>query len=478
MCGIAGLLELAGRPVHPGMLEGMGRTLRHRGPDDSGVYVDGAIGLANVRLAVIDTSSAGHQPMSSADGRYVIVYNGELYNFRDLATELADRGHSFDSRTDTEVALRAYEEWGPACLDRFNGMFAFAIWDSHQGSFSSLAIGWGSSLYYTQIGGMFAFGSEVKALLSAGYRAQVSPVGLSEYFTFQNILSDATLFEGVRMLGAGHYLQIGQGDSAPRLTRYWDLDFRPEESVSADEWVKEVRAAFENAVVRQLVSDVPIGSYLSGGVDSSSIALVATRSTPRLMTFTGGFDMKSVTGFETVFDERADAEAIARLGPTEHYTMVMHSGDMAWVLPELVWHLEDLRLGMAYQNHYMARLASKFVTVALAGTGGDIFAGYPWRYTAGRGCTRSGGVRTAALWLLDASRGRLRQAGVLLSGDLGEHSARGATRGVPECDLANSPSRSGDTRVVLRGKDLSPRPPRGRGSRFDGEQPRSTRSVP
>ena len=384
MCGIAGLLELAGRPVHPGMLEGMGRTLRHRGPDDSGVYVDGAIGLANVRLAVIDTSSAGHQPMSSADGRYVIVYNGELYNFRDLATELADRGHSFDSRTDTEVALRAYE-WGAACLDRFNGMFAFAIWDSHQGELfiarDRLGI---KPLYYTQIGGMFAFGSEVKALLSAGYRAQVSPVGLSEYFTFQNILSDATLFEGVRMLGAGHYLQIGRGDSAPRLTRYWDLDFRPEESVSADEWVK-VRAAFENAVVRQLVSDVPIGSYLSGGVDSSSIALVATRSTPRLMTFTGGFDMKSVTGFETVFDERADAEAIARLGPTEHYTMVMHSGDMAWVLPELVWHLEDLRLGMAYQNHYMARLASKFVTVALAGTGGDeLFAGYPWRYSWSR----------------------------------------------------------------------------------------------
>jgi asparagine synthase (glutamine-hydrolysing) len=129
------------------------------------------------------------------------------------------------------------------------------------------------------------------------------------------------------------------------------------------------------------VSDVPIGSYLSGGLDSSSIALVASRSIPRLMTFTGGFDMESVTGLEIVFDERRDAEAIARLGPTEHYTMVMHAGDMAWVLPELVWHLEDLRVGMAYQNHYIARLASKFVTVTLAGTGGDeLFAGYPWRY--------------------------------------------------------------------------------------------------
>ena len=271
---------------------------------------------------------------------------------------------------------------GPGCLDRFNGMFAFAIWDSHERELfiarDRLGI---KPLYYANIGGTFAFGSEVKALLPAGYRPQVSPVGLAEYFTFQNILSDATLFEGVRMLPAGHLLRIREDEAAPRLTRYWDLDFQPDESVSAEEWVAEVRDAFERAVTRQLVSDVPIGSYLSGGLDSSSIARVASRSIPRLMTFTGGFDMESVTGFEMVFDERADAEAIARLGPTEHYTMVMHAGDMAWVLPELVWHLEDLRVGMAYQNHYIARLASKFVTVTLAGTGGDeLFAGYPWRY--------------------------------------------------------------------------------------------------
>ena len=360
----------------------MARTIRHRGPDDSGIHADGAVGLANVRLAVIDTSAAGHQPMGSADGRYVLTYNGELYNYRELAAELAASGRSFDSRTDTEVVLRAYEEWGPACLDRFNGMFAFAIWDSHERRLfvarDRLGI---KPLYYARIDGAFAFASEVKALIPAGYRPQVSPVGLAEYFTFQNILSDATLFDGVRMLPAGHFLQIRENEVAPRLTRYWDLDFRPDDSVSVEEWVAAVRDAFERAVTRQLVSDVPIGSYLSGGLDSSSIAQVASRSIPRLMTFTGGFDMESVTGFETVFDERAQAEAIARLGPTEHYTMVMHAGDMAWVMPELVWHLEDLRVGMAYQNHYIARLASKFVKVTLAGTGGDeLFAGYPWRY--------------------------------------------------------------------------------------------------
>jgi len=382
MCGIAGLLDLAGRAVDPATLERMARTIRHRGPDDSGVYAEGSVGLANVRLAVIDTSPAGHQPMASADGRYVIVYNGELYNYRELAAELADSGHSFASRTDTEVVLHAYQEWGPDCLHRFNGMFAFAVWDTRTRELfvarDRLGI---KPLYYVTIGGTFAFGSEVKALIAAGYRAQVSPAGLAEYFTFQNTLSDATLFDGVRMLPAGHSIRVSEGGASARPTLYWDLAFEPDESVAPEEWVEGVRTAFERAVTRQLVSDVPIGSYLSGGLDSSSIALVASRATPRLMTFTGGFDLESVTGFEAVFDERAEAEAIARLGPTEHYTMVMHAGDMSWVMPELVWHLEDLRVGMAYQNHYIARLASKFVTVTLAGTGGDeLFAGYPWRY--------------------------------------------------------------------------------------------------
>ena len=382
MCGIAGLLDLAGRAVDSATLERMARTIRHRGPDDSGVYAEGSVGLANVRLAVIDTSPAGHQPMASADGRYVIVYNGELYNYRELATELVENGHSFASRTDTEVVLHAYEEWGPDCLHRFNGMFAFAVWDTRTRELfvarDRLGI---KPLYYVTIGGTFAFGSEVKALIAAGYRAQVSPAGLAEYFTFQNTLSDATLFDGVRMLPAGHSIRVSEGGASARPTLYWDLAFEPDESVAPEEWVEGVRTAFERAVTRQLVSDVPIGSYLSGGLDSSSIALVASRATPRLMTFTGGFDLESVTGFEAVFDERAEAEAISRLGPTEHYTMVMHAGDMSWVMPELVWHLEDLRVGMAYQNHYIARLASKFVTVTLAGTGGDeLFAGYPWRY--------------------------------------------------------------------------------------------------
>jgi asparagine synthase (glutamine-hydrolysing) len=380
MCGIAGIFDHTGRPVDVEELERMSRSIEHRGPDDEGHFVSGPVGLANRRLAILDLSAAAHQPMrSSADGP-VLVYNGELYNFRELASELESLGHSFRSRSDTEVVLRAYEQWGAACVERFDGMFAFAIWDEGEQELLLARDRFGiKPLYYAESRGRFVFGSEVKALLEAGVPACVSPDALVEYFTFQNVLSDLTLFQGVRTVPAGHILRVAREGS--RLTRYWDLELDADESRSEDEWVEVVADTFERAVARQLVSDVPVGSYLSGGMDSASVVAVASKRIPRLMTFTGGFDLRSVNGLELVFDERADAEAVASHFRTEHYEMVMHSGDMWWVLPELVWHLEDLRVGMSYQNHYIARLASKFVKVSLAGTGGDeLFAGYPWRY--------------------------------------------------------------------------------------------------
>ncbi|MEP6811475.1 MAG: asparagine synthase (glutamine-hydrolyzing) [Actinomycetota bacterium] len=380
MCGIAGILDRGGAPVRPEELERMSQSIAHRGPDDSGHWADAAIGLASTRLAIIDVSAAGHQPMRSADGSFVLVYNGELYNFRELAAELEARGHRFVSGTDTEVVLNAYAEWGPACVDRFNGMFAFAVWDARRRELVLARDRFGiKPLYYALVGNRLLFASEVKALLEVGLRCRVSTQALVEYFTFQNLFSDLTLFEGVHMLPAGHLLTATAESLDVR--RYWDLELDPDESVSEEEWAERVRAAFEASVSRQLVSDVPVGSFLSGGMDSASIVAVASRQIPRLMTFTGGFDLSSVNGLELVFDERADAERVASACRTEHYEMVMHAGDMAWVLPELIWHLEDLRVGMSYPNHYIARLASKFVKVSLAGTGGDeLFAGYPWRY--------------------------------------------------------------------------------------------------
>lgn len=381
MCGLAGIVDLRGAPVDRAELERMGAALRHRGPDDEGVWIGRGVGLTSLRLAILDLSDAAHQPMATDDGKIVLAYNGELYNFRELRRELELAGRRFRSAGDTEVVLRAYEEWGPACVERFNGMFAFAVWDDRRRELFLARDRFGiKPLYYAVCDGRVLFGSEVKALLEAGLTPAVCTGALVEYFTFQNIFSDLTLFDGVRLLPSGHTAVV-PADGAPRLTQYWDLAFEPDESLDAGSAAAAIRESFDAAVGRQLVSDVPVGSFLSGGIDSASIVALACRRVPRLMTFTGGFDLSSVTGIELVFDERADAELVAGAFRTEHYELVMHAGDMAWVLPELVWHLEDLRVGMSYQNHYIARLASRFVKVALAGTGGDeLFAGYPWRY--------------------------------------------------------------------------------------------------
>jgi asparagine synthase (glutamine-hydrolysing) len=380
MCGIAGIYDLRGRPVAASDVRAMNDVIHHRGPDDGGEYVEHALGLANRRLSIIDLSPAGHQPMANEDGSLLLVYNGELYNFQELVPLLEARGHRFHSKTDTEVVLHSYEEWGPACLSRFNGMFAFAIWDQRTRTLFLARDRFGiKPLYYAEADGRFLFASEVKSLLRAGVKRRVSPEALVEYFTFQNLLSDLTLFDGVRLLPPGHTLTVGE--DGIKAERYWDLTFDPEDGVDEQEWSERIRGVFEEVVTRQLISDVPLGSYLSGGMDSASIVAVASRSVPRLMTFTGGFDLSSVDGLELVFDERADAEAVASHFRSQHYEMVMHAGDMAWALPELVWHLEDLRVGMSYPNYYIAGLASKFVKVALGGAGGDeLFAGYPWRY--------------------------------------------------------------------------------------------------
>ncbi len=380
MCGIAGIYHGDGKPVGPAALGRMGAALAHRGPDGEGTWADGGIGFAHRRLAILDLTDAARQPMGNDDGTIWITYNGEIYNFRELRQELEGRGFRFRSRSDTEVVLRAYEAYGEACLDRLEGMFAFALWDGRAGRLLLARDRFGiKPLYYASQGSTVAFASEVKALLAAGaVEPRVELGALKEYFTFQNVFSDRTLFAGVRLLPPGHVLRAEGGRVEVR--RYWELV--PEEAPGDEAALaREVREAFEAGVARHLVSDVPVGSYLSGGMDSGSIVAVASRYVPRLMTFTGGFDLSTASGLEASFDERAEAEAIASRCRTEHYEMVMHAGDLAHSLPRLVWHLEDLRVGMSYPNYYIARLASRFVKVVLAGTGGDeLFGGYPWRY--------------------------------------------------------------------------------------------------
>ena len=385
MCGIAGVLERSGRPVERELLQRMGDVIAHRGPDGEGQYADGPVGLVNRRLAIIDPTPAGAMPMPSGDRRYWITYNGEVYNFAELRRELEAAGHRFRSHTDTEVVLNAYAAWGPACVERFNGMFAVAIWDRERSELFLARDRFGvKPLYYADLPGTFLFGSEIKSMLEHGaLKARLSAPHLLEYFTFQNIFTDGTLFADVKLLRPGHHLTV-RADRAPaRPQQYWDFDFREADDgrASDEEYEEELDRLFRQAVRRQLVSDVPVGAHLSGGMDSGSITALAAEALPYLNTFTVGFDMTSQMGLEVGADERVKAEAMSYQFRTEHYEVVLKSGDMERCLPGLVWHLEDPRVGQCYPNYYGARLAGKFVKVALSGSGGDeLFAGYPWRY--------------------------------------------------------------------------------------------------
>lgn len=386
MCGIVGIVHLNGEPVSPVLLKKMTDAVAHRGPDGEGHYIDGAAGLGHRRLAIIDLTPAGQQPMATADGRYVITYNGEIYNFRELRIELESLGHQFHSRTDSEVVLKAYAQWGEKALDRFNGMFAFAIWDKRNRELFLARDRYGiKPLYYSAgVSGTFIFGSEIKAILEhPSHALDIDLEGLVEYFTFQNFFTDRTLFKGVRLLSAGSWLRVSCGTPrAGEPVRYWDFSFdEPVSPAAEEEYVEELDRLFRQAVSRQLVSDVDIGAYLSGGIDSGSVTAIAATHLPYIRSFTCGFDLNSASGVELGYDERNAAEYMSYLFKTEHYEMVLKAGDMERVMPRLTWHLEEPRVGQSYPNFYVAQLAAKFVKVVLSGAGGDeIFAGYPWRY--------------------------------------------------------------------------------------------------
>lgn len=386
MCGIAGIFNLNGEPVSQVILRKMTDVIAHRGPDGEGFYIDSFIGLGHRRLAIIDLSPAGHQPMATEDGSFVITYNGEVYNFQELRIELESLGHKFRSRTDTEVILHAYVQWGVECVKRFNGMFAFGIWDKTRQELFITRDRYGiKPLYYTFIGNTFLFASEQKAIITyPTIQREIDLEALLEYFTFQNIFTDKTLLKGIKILPAGHWSKLILGHMTRDLGhhQYWDFHFNESERpAKEEEYIEELDYLFRQAVNRQLISDVEVGSYLSGGMDSGSLTAIAATQLPYIKTFTCGFDLHSASGLELGFDEREKAELMSYLFKTEHYEMVLKAGDMERIFPLLAWHLEEPRVGQSYPNYYAAQLASKFVKVVLSGAGGDeLFGGYPWRY--------------------------------------------------------------------------------------------------
>lgn len=389
MCGIAGVVSR--EPISNGVIKAMTDAIAHRGPDGEGhvdVWTgDWFVSLGHRRLAIIDLSERAKQPMAWAESGNVITYNGEVYNFKELRQEMEKDGYRFHSESDTEVVLSGYRRWGIIeGVKRLNGMFAFALWDDERKKLYFVRDRYGvKPLYYWLSGSKLIFGSEVKAILAAGVKAKVDVEALNEYFTFQNIFTDRTLFEGVKLLPPATIMEIdlNRDTIQPTFTRYWDCAAVTGDVIAPSEFhlADEVKSYFTKGVLRQLVSDVPVGSYLSGGMDTSAISVVAKSALGRICTFTCGFDLSSVSGMEMGYDERDYAESLANLIKSEQYESVLHAGDMEAVLSDLVWHIEDLRVGQCYPDWYACRLASKFVKVVLSGTGGDeLFGGYPWRY--------------------------------------------------------------------------------------------------
>jgi asparagine synthase (glutamine-hydrolysing) len=390
MCGIAGYLNRDGQPASAVILKKMTDAISHRGPDGEGQWIEASMGLGHRRLAIIDLTPAGKQPMISTNNRFVISYNGEVYNFQELRAELEAKGYWFHSRTDTEVVLNAFAEWGVACLKKFNGMFAFSVWDRKEKTLTLARDRYGiKPLYYAQWGNTFLFGSEQKAILQHPMaKRELDKKALLEYFTFQNIFTDRTLLENIKLLPAATIATVSLASGKVDFKAYWDYCFRePDNLADPREYREELDRLMQQAVSRQLVTDVELGSYLSGGMDSGTLTALAARDLPYIKTFTCGFDLSSASGIELAFDERVKAEAMSALFKTEHYEMVLKSGDMERCLSRLAYHLEEPRVGQSYPNYYAAQLASKFVKVVLSGAGGDeLFGGYPWRYYRATTC--------------------------------------------------------------------------------------------
>ena len=382
MCGITGFLNLDNNSVSKNTINLMTKTLRHRGPDGMDIFVNKNVALGHTRLSIVDTTKNGDQPMVSRCGNFVITYNGEIYNFLKLKRILEKDGFIFNSNSDTEVILNGFIKWKHKVLDKLNGMFAFAIWNKKEQKLFIARDRYGiKPLYIAKFKKVFLFGSEVKSFLKhPNFQTRIEHQSVLEYFTFQNFFTNKTLFKNVNTFKAGHFLYISSKDELE--SEYWDYLFESSKK-SVSLYRSKLLDKLKKAVKRQHMADreVSIGCYLSGGIDSGSITSLSSSYIENLKTFTVGYDTNSISGIEIIEDERAKAEYMSYLFKTEHYEMVLKSGDMENCLKKLMWHLEVPKVGQSYPNYYASKLASKFCKVVLTGTGGDeLFAGYPWRY--------------------------------------------------------------------------------------------------
>lgn len=378
MCGFVSLLMLDGRPVAAPLLAAMRDTLSHRGPDGAGMMLSGPLGLGHRRLSIIDTSAAAHQPMCNEDRSVWLVFNGEIYNYKELTTELRAQGHHFRSHTDSEVILHLWEEMGERCVERLNGMFSFVIWDARRRTLFGARDRAGIKPFYYHHGrNRFITASEIKAILAdPTVPRRADPQGVADTLFVSQPLGTKTTFDGISQLPPGHALSLTDGKL--RVWEYWDVAFEYDHRRSLTDTTAELADLLDSAVRMQIRSDVPLGCHLSGGLDSSAITALAVRHQRSLNTFSIRFD-----GGE-YFDESSHARTVATHLGTKHHEDAPRAKDLATHLATLAWHADIPMPDISSFSYFTAaRLASRHVKVVLTGHGGDeVFAGYPSQFWA------------------------------------------------------------------------------------------------
>lgn len=403
MCGIAGRVNfVSGEPVDASVIRAMCELISHRGPDGDGVHCEDRMGFGHRRLAVIDLSPLGAQPMRTGDGTVNITFNGEIYNYLELRDELIRKGHAFRSSSDTEVMLAAYQEWGPEFVERLAGMFAFALWDAPRRRLVMARdrVGKKPLFYRTDAAGL-SFASEPKAFLAEpGFTATPDLQAISQYLSFQYVPSPRSAFRGVEKLPPAHLMVVEDGQMT--LRRYWKLSYAGQTAIGEDDALEQLDGHLRTAVKRRLISDVPLGAFLSGGIDSGLVVSYMAELAPSVKTFSIGFA-------EREYNELPAARLVAERFGTDHVEFVVEPRAVD-LLPQLVWHYgEPYADSSALPTYVLSELTRRHVTVALNGDGGDeSFAGYD-RYYAIDLARRLSAV-PAALRRMAAAGGRVAEA--------------------------------------------------------------------
>lgn len=377
MCGISGLFDVHGRRDFPrALLQSINDIQQHRGPDEAGLHLEPGVALGHRRLSVIDLAT-GQQPLFNADGSIAVVFNGEIYNFQELVLELQALGHVFRTHSDTEVIVHGWQAWGEACVERFRGMFAFAVWDRKQDTLflARDRLGVKPLHYATLADGTFIFGSELKVLTAhPGFERQLDPLAVEEYFALGYVSEERCIYAQARKLPPAHTMLVKRGQALPAAHQYWDVRFSLDARMDAEEAMGELRERIDESVRLRMIADVPLGAFLSGGVDSSAVvASMAGISATPVRTCAIGFD-------DPAFNESAYAAQVAERYRTDHHLEVV-SGDSFDLIDKLAWHYDEpFADSSALPTYRVCQLARKHVTVALSGDGGDESLGGYRRY--------------------------------------------------------------------------------------------------